>query len=89
MGLVERVNGELKLVMGPAMLGPLDGGRREHIGPCPLCGEPMNAHVIDRSTPDVVLLCPEGSVRLPEPQAPERLNEVGMPASASRRRRAD
>lgn len=60
--LVERLNRRLRPYIGAAQLGvkneaplvrPADGGA------CPLCGAPMDAHVVDRSGVRTMVHCPE------------------------------
>ena len=61
-GLVDGLNRRLLPIMGPAELGdpneplvpPL-----AHGGACPLCGLPMDDHVLERSLRDTYLICPE------------------------------
>lgn len=50
--------------------------------PCPVCGEVMAKHEIDRSTDNPVLICPTAE-QLPLP-ADVPLGELGMPASDDR-----
>jgi hypothetical protein len=50
----DRLNRAVFPFMGPAQLGPGPGGERatdsaNHDPRCPLCGEPMDAHVIERA----------------------------------------
>jgi hypothetical protein len=60
-GVVHRLNARLKPYLGPADLGdPLEPPAPvpPHGGVCPLCGGPMDEHVIDRSGFRTQLLCP-------------------------------
>jgi len=61
-GLVDGLNRRLLPVMGPADLGdpnePL-AAPLAHGGPCPLCGLPMDEHLLERSAHDTYLICPE------------------------------
>jgi hypothetical protein len=60
-GLINGLNRSLRPFMGPAQLGdpneplappPARGGL------CPLCGMPMDEHLVDRSGPRTFLSCP-------------------------------
>jgi hypothetical protein len=59
--LVDGLNRRLLPLMGPAQLGdpnePLVAPLA-HGGPCPLCGLPMDEHVLERSPHDTYLICP-------------------------------
>jgi hypothetical protein len=79
---VERVNRTLKPAMGPAMIGPLDGNRGTHSGPCPICGEEMSQHVIEHTGSDAILHCPAGYAMAVE--RPVRLSMLDMPLRARR-----
>jgi hypothetical protein len=43
-----RLNRALFPVLGPAQVGPYEESRVS-VKPCPLCGQPMDAHDIERS----------------------------------------
>lgn len=58
---VERMNSRLRPYIGGAQLGIRDEApivAPEHGGACPLCGRPMDEHVVDRSGPRTMLHCP-------------------------------
>ncbi|QAY74842.1 hypothetical protein ET445_03360 [Agromyces protaetiae] len=60
---MDRLNAKLLPYIGPPPLGPYDEPvvDADHPAPvptCPLCGEPMPDHVIDRSGPRTQLHCP-------------------------------
>jgi hypothetical protein len=55
----ERLNGGLLPFMGPAQVGPYDTPPAAAVKLCPICGQPMEAHVIERSaTAPTRLHCP-------------------------------
>lgn len=75
----EWLDGKLVPTLGAAELGPYDEESEESVAShdtCPLCGDPMAEHTIDRSTANAVLNCP--SPQKPAPESFEPLNEVGM-----------
>lgn len=56
-GFIDRLNRRLLPVLGPPPLGPYD--EEPPVAPgCPMCGEPMVAHVIDRSGARTQVRCP-------------------------------
>jgi hypothetical protein len=58
---VERMNARLRPYIGGAQLGIRDEApvvAPTHGGACPLCGRPMDEHVVDRSGPRTMLHCP-------------------------------
>jgi hypothetical protein len=58
---VERMNSRLRPYIGGAQLGIRDEApivAPAHGGACPLCGRPMDEHVVDRSGPRTMLHCP-------------------------------
>ena len=58
---VERMNARLRPYIGGAQLGIRDEApvvAPAHGGACPLCGRPMDEHVVDRSGPRTMLHCP-------------------------------
>ncbi len=60
-GLVDGLNRRLLPLMGPAQLGDANEplvAPLAHGGPCPLCGLPMDEHVLERSPHDTYLICP-------------------------------
>ncbi|HWR85630.1 MAG TPA: hypothetical protein VN200_06535 [Rhodoglobus sp.] len=55
----ERLNRGLLPFMGPAQVGPYDTPPAPTASICPLCGQPMERHVIERSsTAPTRLHCP-------------------------------
>lgn len=60
-GLWNKVNRVLFPWIGPPPLGPYDQPAPTPAAerPCPLCGQPMRDHEIDRSGPRTQLYCPE------------------------------
>ena len=81
--MAEWLDGKLLPRLGPPHLGPYDAESEDSMRAhdvCPLCAHPMGEHVIDRSHPNAVLICPVPPV--PEVQSFEPLNEVGMPKGA-------
>lgn len=82
-GLIDRVNGRLYPVLGPAMLGPYDAQGRPRASRCPLCGRDMGAHAIERSGGDTFLHCPVQQVHPAE--ATPRLSMLDMPMLRARR----
>lgn len=56
----QRFNARLFPWIGPPPLGPYDQPEQEVPAgqACPLCGQPMSEHVIDRSGPRTQLYCP-------------------------------
>ena len=56
----ERLNKSLRPFMGPAQLGPFDEAPRPSSTgkPCPLCGAPLDTHVIERGAGSTRLHCP-------------------------------
>jgi hypothetical protein len=63
--LVEGLNRRLRPYIGGAQLGlkneaPLVAP--DHGGACPLCGRPMDEHVVDRTGPRTMLHCPTPQV---------------------------
>ena len=65
-GWAKRMDRGLFPYMGPAALGaghPEEAYRRPENPPCPVCGKPMNDHVIERTanqTTATRLICPTG-----------------------------
>ena len=58
-GLIDRLNAKLLPYIGPPPLGPYDEAPKPTTAPaCPLCGEPMADHAIDRSGERTQLHCP-------------------------------
>ncbi|MRG59895.1 hypothetical protein GE115_08435 [Agromyces sp. CFH 90414] len=58
-GFIDRLNARLLPWLGPPPLGPYDEPAQAPAAPgCPLCGEPMSEHVIDRGAPRTQLHCP-------------------------------
>ncbi|PJJ65512.1 hypothetical protein [Compostimonas suwonensis] len=59
-GLVERMNRKLFPYLGPPPLGPYDEAPPQPSSEraCPLCGQPMSLHEIDRSGERTQLYCP-------------------------------
>ena len=73
---IEWLNEVLYRPLGPPPVGPYD----EVVGQvgastCPVCGQPMSLHSIDRSTENAVLHCPAPPEPLP---AEEPVSELGM-----------
>ncbi|TFD95145.1 hypothetical protein E3T61_00460 [Cryobacterium lactosi] len=66
-GFTAWLNGRLLPFIGPPPLGPYDDEvpvQERPVARCPLCGEPMTEHDIDRSGERTQLRCP-----LPAPTA--------------------
>lgn len=80
------VDNKLIPVIGPANIGPYDDDVHEYQpqDACPVCGEEMGEHAIDRSTDNPVLKCPAAQEPVGTDTSP--LNELGMPTDAARRR---
>jgi hypothetical protein len=58
---VDKLNRKLLPVLGPPPLGPYDEEKpRQTAAICPLCGNPMSEHEIDRSGIRTQLYCPTG-----------------------------
>jgi len=60
-GFTAWLNGRLLPLIGPPPLGPYDDevpAAERPVARCPLCGEPMTAHDIDRSGERTQLRCP-------------------------------
>jgi hypothetical protein len=58
---VERMNSRLRPYIGGAQLGIRDEApivAPAHGGACPLCGAPMDRHIVDRTGPRTMLHCP-------------------------------
>ncbi len=82
----ERVNRQFEKAMGSPPVSEA-GADEQPIGlrTCPLCGHQMREHVIDESTPNVLVRCPiPEEERRPSPGRHDPLGELGMPASAER-----
>lgn len=78
--MAEWLDGKLLPRLGPPSLGPYEAESEDSVRShdvCPLCAHPMGEHVIDRTTPNAVLICPVPPN--PETVSFEPLNEVGMP----------
>jgi hypothetical protein len=61
-GFVGGLNRSLLPIMGPAQLGDPNEPLvvpPPHGGSCPLCGLPMDEHILERSQRDTYLICPE------------------------------
>jgi hypothetical protein len=86
-GFFEWVNGKLAPALGPATLGPCDDGA-PRFGPCPVCGGAMGEHAIDRSSEDVVLLCPTGVTAIATTDATGRWSMLDMPSRRGERVRS-
>lgn len=82
-GFIDWLNRKLLPVMGPPPMGPYETVVKQ-IGEavCPVCGQPMSGHTIDRSTLETILNCP----REPRPQRrdDEPVNELGMDKTSPR-----
>jgi hypothetical protein len=75
---VDWLNHKLVGKIGPPDLGPYgEVVRKVGDAVCPVCGEQMAEHTIDRSTPNTVLNCP--APHKPQPAHDEPINEYGMP----------
>ncbi len=62
----ERLNRALLPYMGPAQVGPYDDPPEPVAKVCPLCGRPMDEHVIERSaTAATRLHCPAPGIARP------------------------
>lgn len=60
----DRLNAALVPYLGPPVLGPYDQPPLPDsaLRPCPLCGEPMSGHALDRSAGrPTYLRCPSSS----------------------------
>ncbi|QEO14406.1 hypothetical protein FLP10_08210 [Agromyces intestinalis] len=61
-GFIDRLNARLLPWIGPPPLGPYDEASEPPAPPtCPICGQAMADHVIDRSAPRTQLHCPGGA----------------------------
>jgi hypothetical protein len=62
----DRLNGMLMPYIGPPALGPYNEAPLPPVGAkaCPICGQPMDAHIIERGEGRVAtrVHCPEKSV---------------------------
>lgn len=72
----EWLDGKLAPRLGAGDVGPYDEEPERSHDECPICGQRMREHTIDRSTGNAVLNCPAPAK--PTPQSFEPLNEVGM-----------
>lgn len=62
-GLYSWFNSRLISLAGPAAVGPYESTPPPSVAEraersCPLCGQPMNTHEIDRSGPKPLMHCP-------------------------------
>lgn len=57
-GFIDRLNAWLLPYIGPPPLGPYDEPVAKHAPACPLCGQAMAEHDIDRSGERTQLHCP-------------------------------
>ena len=82
-GFIDWLNRKLVPVMGPPPMGPDETVVRQ-IGEavCPVCGQPMSDHTIDRSTVETILNCP--GEPLPLRRDDEAVNELGMDRTSPR-----
>lgn len=82
--MTEWLESKLEKSLGPPHLGPYgdEPERTDAQNQCPLCDQPMGEHVIDRTNPNAVLICPVPPK--PAVESFEPLNEVGMPKGAPR-----
>lgn len=77
--LVDWLNDHLYATFDPPPIGPYGDVAAYVAGVCPVCSHPMGEHIIDRSTPNAVLICLVPHEGQFEHIDDVPLNEVGMP----------